>query len=78
MKVNLDINNRDKIEIGDIVLYDNKKCLVIFNNYEDIYKIRLLDLDTCEVVHIIFDLTICGDIKLLCKANEVEIRRVEN
>ena len=78
MKVNLDINNRDKIEVGDIVLCDNKKCLVIFNNYDDAYKIGLLDLDSCEVVNIRFDLTICSDIKLLCKANEIEIKRVEN
>ena len=76
MKVNLDINNRDKIEVGDIVLYDNKKCLVIFNDYDDAYKIGLLDLNTCKVAHIRFDLTICSDAKLLCKANEIEIKRV--
>ena len=51
MKINLSTKN--DIEIGDLVIYENKKCLLLYNDidcYGNDFRYNLMDLETNKII----------------------------
>lgn len=80
------IEKPKEIEINDIVSYTDEKgfeyptCFVIIDKFNNVYPYKLLDIDTLNTVEAFVSIEKINKdprVKLVCKGEEIEIKRVD-
>lgn len=80
------IEKSKKIEVDDIVSFTDEQgfeyptCLIIKDKFNERYPYKLLDLDTSNTIEAypsINKLNNDVNVKLVCKGEEIEIKRVD-
>lgn len=76
MKIDLSLN--DKIEVGDLIEFDGKLCLIITDHYNEFYN--LLNLDNMTTLELASDsiedlLNQCSH-KLIAKSYELKLSKI--
>lgn len=80
------IEKPKEIEINDVVSYTDEKgfeyptCFVIVDKFNNRFPYKLLDIDTLNTVEAfpsIKDMNRNSRVKLVCKGEDIEIRRVD-
>lgn len=88
MRCNIESIDRN-ITVGDLILYrnnkvlienDNRKCLIVFKSIKNTV-IELLDIETMDIIaefQSVMDIIKDPNyIKLICRGEELELKRIE-
>ena len=70
-------NNRERVNIinGDIVSYEDRLCYVVYDENDDKFPVKLIDLEYATIAESFKDYEVMRTlVQLICKYKDIEIK----